>query len=392
MQARSQLDAGTALLSYLVGTERTYLFVVTPPGADGPRDSGLAVHTIEIGSSDLRKSVEAFRTVIDWDADPATAGPTGANRSTILARGRELYDLLVRPAEARIAGAGRLLLSLDGPLHSLPFAALVRQQAGRDRDLIEWKALHTAPSMSVYAETLKSRRANDPRGGVVALGDPLYPQKAASEDAEVQYLTRRGMTLTPLPGTRREVGAIRQLFGSRAVTYLGEAATEARAKTIGTSARYIHFAVHGVFNDRMPLNSALAFAMPQSVAPGENNGLLQAWEIIEQMRIDADLVTLSACESGLGKEVAGEGLVGLTRAFLYAGARTVNASLWKVADGPTAELMTAFYKNLRAGQSKDQALRNAQVALIRMGRRPNSTVDYSGPAHWAAFMLTGDWR
>ena len=142
----------------------------------------------------------------------------------------------------------------------------------------------------------------------------------------------------------------------------------------------------------MPLDSALAFTMPESGGRGEDNGLLQAWEIIEQMRIDADLVTLSACESGLGKEIAGEGLVGLTRAFLYAGARTVNASLWKVADGPTADLMTHFYRNLRDGQAKDEALRNAQLALIRKGRPRGSSMDYSSPLHWAAFTLTGDWK
>ena len=110
------------------------------------------------------------------------------------------------------------------------------------------------------------------------------------------------------------------------------------------------------------------------------------------MRIDADLVTLSACESGLGKHIAGEGLVGLTRAFLYAGAHTVAASLWRVADGPTAELMKAFYTNLRNGQSKDQALRNAQLALIHLGKQPNSSIDFGSPAHWAAFTLTGDWK
>jgi len=101
---------------------------------------------------------------------------------------------------------------------------------------------------------------------------------------------------------------------------------------------------------------------------------------------------LSACETGLGGVFPGEGLVGLTRAFLYAGARTVAASLWKVADDPTAELMTRFYGNLRAGQTKDQALRNAQVALIRLARPAGSRVDFSSPAHWAAFTLTGDWK
>jgi CHAT domain-containing protein/tetratricopeptide (TPR) repeat protein len=386
-EVRSRLDSGTVLLSYLMGPGSIYLFVVTAPAAGDSAGSGIATYTIPNDRNDVRPVIAAFRRLIDVDTNPAIA-----NRAELMKRGRDLYDRLVRPAEAQIAGAKRVLLSLDGPLHALPFGALVRQQGGKSQFFVEWKALHTTPSMSVYAETLKARRAADPSGVVVALGDPSYPQDTASADAEVQFLTRRGLNLKPLPGTRQEVGAIRQLFGSRAVTYLGEAATEARAKTIGTSARYIHLAVHGVFSDQLPLNSALAFTMPKSPAPGEDNGLLQAWEIFEQMRIDADLVTLSACDSGLGKEIAGEGLMGLTRAFLYAGARTVNASLWKVADGPTAELMTLLYRNLKAGQTKDEALRNAQVALIKKAPPKGSSVDYASPAHWAAFTLTGDWK
>jgi CHAT domain-containing protein len=383
-EARGTLDAGTALLSYLVGAERTHLFVVTPV-ADAPHNSGLSVYTIETTSADLRKSVDAFRTLIDWDTTVV------ADRAAVQKRAGALYDLLIRPAESRIAGARRLLFSLDGPLHKLPLAALVRQEAGRPQYLVEWKALHTTPSMSVYAETRAARRTTAAAGSIVAFGDPRYPQtQPTSGDADVEFMTRRGLTLTPLPGTRREVEAIQQQFGSRVTTYLGDAATEGRARSIGTSARYIHFAVHGVFNDQLPLNSALAFTMPGTVGPGEDNGLLQAWEIIEKMRIDADLVTLSACESGLGKEIAGEGLIGLTRAFLYAGAHTVAASLWKVADGPTAQLMKNFYANLRSGQTKDEALRNAQISLIRIGKR--SGIDFGSPAHWAAFTLTGDWK
>ena len=136
--------------------------------------------------------------------------------------------------------------------------------------------------------------------------------------------------------------------------------------------------------------------MPERPSEGQANGLLQAWEIFEQMRIDADLVTLSACETGLGKEMGGEGLIGLTRAFQYAGARSVLASLWSVGDESTAELMTRFYRHLRAGKTKDDALRTAQLELIRMRVAPatagRTTPTISHPFHWAAFQLIGDWR
>jgi CHAT domain-containing protein len=123
---------------------------------------------------------------------------------------------------------------------------------------------------------------------------------------------------------------------------------------------------------------------PAKPAEGQENGLLQAWEIFEQVRVDADLVTLSACSTGLGQELNGEGLIGLTRAFQYAGARSVLASLWSVDDYRTMQLMKRFYAELHAGASKDVALRTAQLQLLHSGARD--------PYYWAAFSLTGDWH
>jgi CHAT domain-containing protein len=148
-----------------------------------------------------------------------------------------------------------------------------------------------------------------------------------------------------------------------------------------------------LLDERYPLNSALALTIPAMPAEGQANGLLQAWEIFEQMRIDADLVTLSACETALGKEMGGEGLVGLTRAFQYAGARTILASLWSVGDDSTAQLMTRFYGYLKAGRPKDEALRRAQIDLIRGGRSASgAAAPIAHPFHWAAFQLIGDWK
>ena len=154
-------------------------------------------------------------------------------------------------------------------------------------------------------------------------------------------------------------------------------------------------------NERFPLESAVALSInvgwdPLDPDAGEN-GLLQAWEIFESLRIDADLVTLSACQTALGKEVAGEGIVGLTRAFQYAGARTVLASLWSVADESTAELMTRFYSGLKDGLPKDEALRQAQLGFINgpivIGEGESSGErDLSHPFYWAAFQLYGDWQ
>jgi CHAT domain-containing protein len=245
------------------------------------------------------------------------------------------------------------------------------------------------------------------------LGDPRYgsaPRSAgAVSDDEV---VRRVQGLAPLPGTRLEVEAVATLFGERAVVHLGPDATEGQVKALGRGPRYVHLAAHGLVDRRFPLDSAIALS-PSAAA--EDNGLLQAWEVLEQLRIDADLVTLSACETGLGKNMAGEGLVGLTRAFQYAGARSVLASLWSVSDRRTAQLMSTFYRELAAGHPKDEALRAAQLALLRgeeaPGRQTTGDEDDGAdvergvgkltkgrppgdisPFYWAAFQLYGDWR
>jgi CHAT domain-containing protein len=162
--------------------------------------------------------------------------------------------------------------------------------------------------------------------------------------------------------------------------------------------RYVHFAGHGYLDQQFPLNSAVVLTMPTVFQSGEENGLLQAWEVLEQVRLDADLVVLSACESGLGKEMGGEGLIGLTRAFQYAGARSVMATLWKISDRTTAEFMVRFYRHLKEGLSKDEALRATQMEFIRgpiqVTNDKGERVDFdaSAPYYWAAFQIYGDWQ
>jgi CHAT domain-containing protein len=211
------------------------------------------------------------------------------------------------------------------------------------------------------------------------------PEEDTGDDPELGAVLRGGYRFEPLPRSRQEVETIAGLYAPRSVAFLGEQATEKHAISIGRDVPLIHYACHAYVNERFPLDSALVFTIPEKPKEGQDNGLLQAWEIFEKMRIDADLVTLSACETGLGKEMGGEGLIGLTRAFQYAGARSVLASLWKVEDASTAELMKRFYGYLKAGKTKDEALRLAQIDLIH---RPNS----SQPRDWAAFDLMGDWK
>ena len=139
-----------------------------------------------------------------------------------------------------------------------------------------------------------------------------------------------------------------------------------------------------------PLESALVLSAPPPDSHGRENGLLQSWEIMEQMRVDAGMAVLSACETGLGAEAGGEGLLGLTRAFHLAGADSVVASLWRVDDASTAALMEGFYDHLLKGLPRDEALRRAQADLMDHGIPEDAGV--SKPYDWPAFQLFGNWN
>jgi CHAT domain-containing protein len=380
---RQVLDPGTLLLVYNIGPEASRLFVVRPPGAAEP--SPLDVHTLPIGDLALREQVSALARLIERQGND----PRAADSGPYLAIARRLYDLLMAPAERSIEAADRVLVVADGALHSLPFAALVKNRPAADgrswQYVVEWKPLHTVLSATVYAELKKARSTVVDEGSIVAFGDPRYDGIGDRDPAsDVPEMLRRGATLTPLPATRVEVEAVARIFGERATTYLGADATEERAKST-RQARVLHFATHGLLDPRTPLDSALVLSLPTKRREGEDNGLLQAWEIFEQVRLDADLVTLSACRTALGTELAGEGLIGLTRAFHYAGARSVLSSLWRVDDQSTSSLMVSFYRHLKTGVPKDEALRRAQREAV--GR-----ADTAAPFHWAAFTLSGDWR
>jgi CHAT domain-containing protein/Tfp pilus assembly protein PilF len=373
--ARQVLDPGTALLSYVVTEEQTVLFVVLPPG----KEPGLSVLSIPISRETLRAQVRELRTLIE---------SAGDSNAAVGARLKQLYALLVRPAEPIIESSTRLLLVPDGPLQLVPFAAL-RRDSGEY--LVEWKPLHTALSATVYAE-LKDRRNHQEAKqlALAAFGDPIYSASAKSRPAhtsegELRWASERGLILSRLLFSGLEVESIANAVAGRSQKYLGAEATEEHAKALGNDVRYIHFATHGLLDERFPLNSGLALTFPPKWEEGHDNGLLQAWEIFEQLRMDADLVTLSGCNTALGQELDGEGLIGMTRAFQYAGAHSVMASLWSIDDRKTSRLMERFYRELSGGKTKDEALRAAQISLLRSPA--TARVRY-----WAAFVLNGDWR
>jgi CHAT domain-containing protein len=196
--------------------------------------------------------------------------------------------------------------------------------------------------------------------------------------------------LSRLPGSRQEVEGIARLFGDSGRAVLGASATEGAVRSLAPTASLVHFACHGLIDHRFPLESALALSregdgrideLTVDTEHGED-GYLQAWEVFEGLRLNADCVTLSACETGAGEVLGGEGVMGFTRAFFHAGARSVVVSLWSISDESTAVLMERFYRELVAGASRDVALQRSQRRLIESER-------WDHPFHWAAFQLHG---
>jgi CHAT domain-containing protein len=217
-------------------------------------------------------------------------------------------------------------------------------------------------------------------------GSPNQASEAVSRTREVSVnedYAERGFSLARLPYTRGEVLGIGRLFPiSQRDVYLGP---EAREETLKSEKldefRYIHFASHGFLDETRPSRSGILFSQAPDSA---ESGVLRVDEIM-RLKTNADLVTLSACSTGLGKLVNGEGILGLTRAFFYTGARNVAVSLWNVNDSATATLMASFYRNLNRGQAKAEALRQAKLGLIR-GQQST----WRHPYFWAAFIIEGE--
>jgi CHAT domain-containing protein len=210
--------------------------------------------------------------------------------------------------------------------------------------------------------------------------------RSVIKSAQESGVADDGLRIPRLPGTRREAEAIAKLVPlAQQKEALDFAASRATAMSVELGQyRYVHFATHGFLDSQHPELSGIMLAMFDEQGQPQD-GFLRAHEVFN-LKLNADVVVLSACQTGLGKEVRGEGLVGLTRGFMYAGAPRVVVSLWSVNDEATAELMTRFYRGMLVDKLRPaQALRAAQVSL-RNDKR------YSAPFYWAAFTLQGEWR
>ena len=353
-------DPKTALLNYVVTSDDVYLFLLLLSTSQHP---ALSVHRLSIGETELRKKVMQYRSLL-------------ANRHGNYATlANELYQLLVQPVEAQLQGIRTVGIIADGVLWELPFQAL---QTKTDHFLMEDVAIFYAPSLGVLKE-LKTRKADKAQAtSLLAFANPT------SAVAPSTPAIRATGTAAALPEAEAEVKAIQQLFRkAQSTVFVGTEAGEKNFKTQAAYHRIIHLATHGTLDNQQPLYSHLLFSKSGS----DEDGLLEAREVLD-LSLNADLVVLSACETARGKISAGEGMIGLSWAFLAAGSRTTVVSQWKVSSASTAEWMTHFYQQLFSTNSagkvtKAAALRAAMLTLHKDNR-------YAHPFYWAGFVLLGD--
>jgi CHAT domain-containing protein/tetratricopeptide (TPR) repeat protein len=387
---QAALDGDSVLLEYWLGAKRSWLWAVT------------------------RESVSAYELLARDRIEPSARRVSdllsGHNDRDLPAAARELSGLILDPAAADL-GNRRIVVAADGALEHVPFAMLPAPGDSGETPLIVRHEVAEIPSASAVAELRKQigGRPRAPRQ-LAVFADPVFdtsdPRLKSSGAAEpvltaqngsadrllVQLAESAGQSAAPatliprLPYTRQEAQAILPLApaASRLAALDFRASRDAALDPGLRQYRYLHFATHGFVDNDHPGLSSLVLSMVDAQGRPAN-GFLRLTDIYN-MKLAADLVTLSACQTGLGKQITGEGVLGLTRGFLYAGAARVIVSLWSVNDRATAELMTRFYRHLlKDNQTPAASLRAAQVEMWQSRQ-------WKSPYYWAAFVQHGEWR
>ncbi|MCA1564605.1 MAG: CHAT domain-containing protein [Acidobacteria bacterium] len=418
---RQVLDDSTVLLEYSLGAHQSYLFAATR--------TGLTLHRLPSRERIERQAIELRQQLIPAGVRRAIAGinvegtrgltlgspsTAPANVSAYASAAHALYGMIVAPAASSL-GQRRVLVVPEGALNYVPFESLVTNTQGVDYStlsyLVRTNEVVYAPSASVVAEVRRQAGRDNSRaarGGMLLVADPVFDAgdlrlqgssqgatraresvqrlALASALADVTNVRNSNLKLARLDGTRSEAEEIAKLArssGGQADVWLDFDASEGNLHARKLDGyRVLHFATHGLLDSERPQFTGLAFSL---VGQTNADGFLRTDEIFN-LRLGSPLVMLSACETGLGRERRGEGVIGLTRAFMYAGAPTVGVSLWSVGDKSTAELMPEFYRRLLAGgEGAPAAMRASQLAMIARKR-------YSAPFYWSPFVIVGDWQ
>jgi len=359
------LDGKTAFFAYSIGKDSSYGFAISK--------RGLKIFPISPRSKIQKRVTEYLKAISDKDNNDFHLG-------------YELFSELVLPGlDDKIQ---KLVFSPDDILYLLPFEALLTQK-NNNQWLINHHTVAYAPSISSLREIIKRSKNNSKKRGkdLLAFGDPLYGdaelENGSKKNADIfqNFYPSQEFKFFRLKYSGIEVQKIASLFkATKEEVYQKEEASEAELKSLKLdNYKIIHFAVHGLIDDQKPTRSSIVLSLNQD---SQEDGFVQMREIYN-LRMNSDLVTLSACQTGLGQFIRGEGIEGLSRAFFYAGASSVLMSLWAVNDQASYQLMERFYFHLRASGSIMEALQKAKLEMI------HSRV-FSHPYYWAGFVITGN--
>ncbi|HEY9636706.1 MAG TPA: CHAT domain-containing protein [Coleofasciculaceae cyanobacterium] len=389
------LDDNTLLLEYSLGEERSYLWAVTKTS---------------ITSYELPKRADIEAAVRRFEQEELVPLPMRSPQGTLAVD--TLSQMLLAPIAGQL-GNKRLVIVGDGILQSIPFSALaVPGKSEQKNDFVPLVVEHeivnlpSASTLAVLRHDIAGRKVAPKT--VAVLADPVFgkddgrvqgnPANASSSiipslenvpitEVDLKNSVRdAGVKLTRLLGTRREAEAIMALVpDAQRTQYFDFQANKVTASNPDLSQyRIVHFATHGILNTVRPELSGIVMSLVDEKGIPQN-GFLRLHDIFN-LNLPAELIVLSACQTGRGQEIKGEGIIGLTRGFMYAGASRVLVSLWKVDDKATAELMKRFYRGmLKEKLTPAAALKQAQVEMSQIPK-------WSSPYYWAAFVLQGEWR
>jgi CHAT domain-containing protein/Tfp pilus assembly protein PilF len=352
-QIRDQIPASAQIIQYSALDQLLCVWVVSNSDF-----FGISQH---VRSDDLSRKVDEYLECLKE--------PNLSYRADILSR--ELYQLLIKPVEGKLDPGKEVFIVADRPFNTLPFGALVNPETGEY--LIEKYIISFSPSSTVFIQCsdIARRKEAFPVERCLSIGESVFQQP--------------GLLNSSLPSTVKEAEQVVAYYNSNSKLLLDSAATEVSVRREITNAEVVHIATHGLVNKRRPEYSGLALWAKPEVSSPDDDGILQAMEV-DRMRLPrARLVVLSACQTLIGRNYHGEGMVGLARAFIAAGTPIVIASLWNIDSQMTAKMMNDFHRyRTRAKLSTARAMREAQLDMLHQ-----DALNYRRPYSWAGFMVVG---